>query len=258
MMIYVLLLLGLVLNIQSDATEPHSDGIKPQSDGINRQSDGIKSKLNGIKPKSDGIQSQSHDMRPQSDDNKYQSDGTKHQSDSINLQSDGIKPQSYGIESRQDDIASNKSARVEMRSRDRYTAGNTMCWPGEKCGFHQGTSYSWCITDNKRTWDYCCTGPCQYGFEEYMWCRSGHYWQYCGNAGGRDIYGRECLLSFPCGMHQEVGKESYYWCYVDAKKTWGRCCNMYSMCEQGHMDYFWCYTGYKMRSDWQYCNPSYS
>ncbi|XP_045158316.1 uncharacterized protein LOC123524297 [Mercenaria mercenaria] len=137
--------------------------------------------------------------------------------------------------------------------KDSYTAGNTLCRTGHSCGYH-GHKYSWCYVDFSGHWDYCCTGPC--GFEKgtsYMWCKAGSEWQYCGNAGTTDIQGRKCLTGFPCGVHQEEGKADYFWCYVDMKKNWDRCCEPWDPCTPKGEIYGWCYTGYKKKTIWKKC-----
>ncbi|XP_062570556.1 uncharacterized protein LOC134232586 [Saccostrea cucullata] len=137
---------------------------------------------------------------------------------------------------------------------DSFTAGNTRCRSDNRCGFNQGTSYSWCYVNFNGDWDYCCTGSC--GFNEktdYMWCRSGDRWQYCGNGGNITIGGQLCLAEFPCGMHQENGKASYYWCYTGT--YWDYCCQPWDTCSTHGYEYNWCYTGYKKQTKYQYCTP---
>ncbi|XP_060592029.1 uncharacterized protein LOC132746796 [Ruditapes philippinarum] len=132
-----------------------------------------------------------------------------------------------------------------------FTAGNTRCRQDNTCGYHS-QPYRWCYTDAQDHWDYCCSGSCDFHGYNYMWCQSGSKWQYCGNAGSIDTKGRKCLESVPCGMHQEIGKASYYWCYVDHNKNWGRCCEPWDPCNP-KSTVSGCYTGYKKYTMWQKC-----
>ncbi|KAL3847338.1 hypothetical protein ACJMK2_018253 [Sinanodonta woodiana] len=137
---------------------------------------------------------------------------------------------------------------------DRYTAGRTSCRADNKCDFHGGVSYKYCYVDYSDNWDYCCTGPCDYHQgTTYLWCESGSKSQYCGNAGNINIDGRTCYYSHPCGMHQEKGKEPFYWCYVDHKLNWNRCCRPGSKCDYHGAAYKWCYTGYQKDTSWYEC-----
>ncbi|KAL3847367.1 hypothetical protein ACJMK2_018282 [Sinanodonta woodiana] len=136
---------------------------------------------------------------------------------------------------------------------DYKTAGNSFCRPGQTCGYQEGKRYSFCYVDYSNNWDYCCTGPCDYHGKSYMWCLSGYKWQYCGDAGYLNIDGIPCYHSHPCGMHQEASKESDYWCYVDHKLSWNRCCAPSSKCDYHGLSYKWCYTGYKKDTDWYEC-----
>ncbi|KAL3847341.1 hypothetical protein ACJMK2_018256 [Sinanodonta woodiana] len=139
------------------------------------------------------------------------------------------------------------------KEKDRYTAGNTLCRADQKCDFHQGVTYKYCYVDYSNNWDYCCTGDCDYHGYTYMWCDSGDQWQYCGDPGETNIDGRPCHYAYPCGMHQEKSRASSYWCYVDHKLNWNRCCSPSSKCDYHGYSYKWCYTGYKKETNWQYC-----
>ncbi|XP_045157066.2 uncharacterized protein LOC123523457 [Mercenaria mercenaria] len=137
--------------------------------------------------------------------------------------------------------------------KDSFTAGITRCRSGNRCGYH-GYSYSWCYVDFSNSWDYCCTGSCGFGSNtNYMWCSSGSTWQYCGKAGRRDVEGRLCLKGFPCGMHQEIGKANYYWCYTDSSRNWGKCCQPWDQCKSKCGKYSACYTGYKKGTNLKKC-----
>ncbi|KAK3598709.1 hypothetical protein CHS0354_003269 [Potamilus streckersoni] len=51
------------------------------------------------------------------------------------------------------------SPQIVQPPKEDYTVGNSKCQSGNKCGYHQGTSYMWCNLD--KGWDYCCSGNCQ-------------------------------------------------------------------------------------------------
>lgn len=139
---------------------------------------------------------------------------------------------------------------------DSFTAGNSLCRYGDKCGYH-GYKYSWCYTSFSNHWDYCCTGPCgRAGGTDYWWCRSGSKWQYCGDSGrvvGTE--GKSCLPSHPCGVHNEDGKAKYYWCLKDNNRNYQYCCQPEDSCSTKGYSYNWCYTGWKKDTSWQYCTP---
>ncbi|XP_060581918.1 uncharacterized protein LOC132738438 [Ruditapes philippinarum] len=136
-------------------------------------------------------------------------------------------------------------------SSNSFTAGNTRCRQDTVCDYH-GKAYKWCYTNEQDHWDYCCTGTCDFHGYNYMWCKSGSKWQYCGDAGSVDTQGRKCVESVPCGVHQEIGKASYFWCYVDHNKNWGRCCEPWDACNPKSTT-SGCYTGYKKNTVWQKC-----
>ncbi|KAK3609881.1 hypothetical protein CHS0354_015073 [Potamilus streckersoni] len=139
---------------------------------------------------------------------------------------------------------------------ENYTAGRTMCRSNDVCGFGEGTTYSWCFVDYFHDWDYCCTGPCDYAGWSYLWCQSGSSWQYCGNCLTKDVQGRPCLDTFPCGLHlediDEIGR--FYWCYVDLEQNWDYCCAPHSKCKKYDDKTGWCYVGGDKQNDmWTYC-----
>ncbi|KAL3847331.1 hypothetical protein ACJMK2_018246 [Sinanodonta woodiana] len=133
------------------------------------------------------------------------------------------------------------------------TAGNSFCRSDHTCGYHEGQAYSFCYVDYSDNWDYCCTGKCDYHEYSYLWCASGNKWQYCGDAGLISIDGTPCHYLHPCGMHQEKGKDSTYWCYVDHRLNWRRCCAPSSKCDYYGYNYKWCYTGYKKETSAYEC-----
>ncbi|KAL3835862.1 hypothetical protein ACJMK2_021323 [Sinanodonta woodiana] len=130
-----------------------------------------------------------------------------------------------------------------LHTPQRYTAGRTLCRANTSCDNYQGTSYSWCYTDFSNRWDYCCDGECNYHDKTYLWCSAGDTWQYCGNCLTRDLQGRPCLDTFPCGVHNNELKQvmSYYWCYVDLNGNWDYCCAPHRKCRKGSKSYNWCY-----------------
>ncbi|KAL3835911.1 hypothetical protein ACJMK2_021372 [Sinanodonta woodiana] len=139
-----------------------------------------------------------------------------------------------------------------------FTAGRTMCRNNHFCGTHDNTPFSWCYTDFSDNWDYCCTGECNYYGYDYLWCKSGIRWQYCGSCLKKDVKGRQCLATFPCGLHLELGgkEDRYYWCYVDLDKNWEYCCAPHSQCAQRGYKYFWCLiSGEKSRDIYRKCVP---
>ncbi|KAL3835855.1 hypothetical protein ACJMK2_021316 [Sinanodonta woodiana] len=139
-----------------------------------------------------------------------------------------------------------------------YTAGRTLCRPNKYCGNHQQTSYSWCYTDFSDRWDYCCDGECNYYGGTYLWCSVGSTWQYCGNCLKKDVQGRQCLLTFPCGVHKNELEQGdrYYWCYVDLDGNWDYCCAPHSKCGFHSKSYTWCYVGHDTSSDaYRECVP---
>ncbi|KAL3835850.1 hypothetical protein ACJMK2_021311 [Sinanodonta woodiana] len=139
-----------------------------------------------------------------------------------------------------------------------YTAGRTMCRTNSVCGYEQGTSYKWCYTDFSNTWDYCCTGECNYYGAKYLYCSVGSTWQYCGNCLKKDIKGRPCLLTFPCGVHKKelIEGNRYYWCYVDLDLNWDYCCAPHSKCGYHSTSFNWCYIGDDTSSDaYRECVP---
>ncbi|KAL3835856.1 hypothetical protein ACJMK2_021318 [Sinanodonta woodiana] len=138
------------------------------------------------------------------------------------------------------------------------TAGRTFCRSNAKCEQELETSFSWCYTDFSDRWDYCCTGECNYYGENYLWCSVGSTWQYCGNCLKKDVQGRECLATFPCGMHKNELKSGslYYWCYVDLDGNWEYCCAPHSKCSMQSKAYNWCYVGGDITSStWSECIP---
>lgn len=140
-------------------------------------------------------------------------------------------------------------------SSDSFTAGNTLCRNGSRCDF-QGYPYKWCYVDFNDAWDYCCTSPC--GFAQntnYMWCESGSRWQHCGDAGTVTVEKQQCLSEYPCGMHQERGGADFYWCYIDAVRSWEHCCQPQDTCSKKGETYDWCWTGKENGTVWMYCQP---
>ncbi|KAK3602654.1 hypothetical protein CHS0354_024976 [Potamilus streckersoni] len=132
------------------------------------------------------------------------------------------------------------------------TAANSKCKTGIKCGYHQGTRYSWCDTDHGM--EFCCTGECQF-FKNYLRCPSGTIYAVCGNPGPKTAKGTSCLPSHPCGAHGVNGlnifTRNYYWCYTDESKAWERCCNPRSKCSRNQ-----CNTGIIINAfAWHECKP---
>ncbi|KAK3592316.1 hypothetical protein CHS0354_000872 [Potamilus streckersoni] len=172
---------------------------------------------------------------------------------SINTTEQRIKSQDYINQTeRNPNLRSNKDTQI-------FTAGNTMCRRDNKCGYHQRQRYKWCYTDYSDNWDFCCTGECWWNQNaSYMWYQSGIRWTYCGGEQIHDIQNRECLLTFPCGLHQEVtGKtQRYYWCYVDLAHNWDYCCAPDSPCEKRGYSYYWCHVVNSLYSSlWKECIP---
>ncbi|KAL3888712.1 hypothetical protein ACJMK2_001075, partial [Sinanodonta woodiana] len=127
-----------------------------------------------------------------------------------------------------------------------FTAGNTMCRNGGHCGYANGTSHSWCYIDYNGKWDYCCTTQCENRGKNYLLCSSGSQQEYfCGDAGKKDIHGRNCLPSHPCGLHHGENKPNFgfFWCYVDINHTWGKCCHPDDTCTDKGQGYSSCRTG---------------
>ncbi|KAK3586209.1 hypothetical protein CHS0354_030847, partial [Potamilus streckersoni] len=143
--------------------------------------------------------------------------------------------------------------------KDTITAANAKCKEGTRCGYHQGTTYSWCETDHG--WEYCCTEKC-IRFEDRMLCRTGRIgFVFCGNPGSRTITGESCLPSHPCGSYGLTSISAtfynYYWCYTDEKKHWQRCCSPLDKCRDRDDGYGnWCYTALIIgRDSWRHCTP---
>ncbi|KAK3610957.1 hypothetical protein CHS0354_039009 [Potamilus streckersoni] len=143
--------------------------------------------------------------------------------------------------------------KLQQRSTSEWTAGNTKCRHGNVCGYHQSTTYSYCYVDYSYNWDYCCTSACDYFGKDYLWCSAGSEWQYCGDAGYVGVDNIGCYYSHKCGAHQEYGKENYFWCYIDHKLNWRKCCAPSSPCDTYGLLYKWCYTGLKNISYWEHC-----
>ncbi|KAK3590530.1 hypothetical protein CHS0354_010634 [Potamilus streckersoni] len=103
------------------------------------------------------------------------------------------------------------------------TASNLACRPGQSCGRH-GYSYTWCYTDAKNFWDYCCDGPCKYDSYDGLRCKSGTYDVFCGNPGPITALGNECKSWHTCGHHLY----EYFWCYTPT--SWEYCCHPNETC----------------------------
>ncbi|KAK3611127.1 hypothetical protein CHS0354_014874 [Potamilus streckersoni] len=135
----------------------------------------------------------------------------------------------------------------EISISTRYTAGGTMCRQDSNCGFHVGTSYSWCYVDYSDDWDYCCTAQCiwRIGKGGKPKCVSGNTFQYCSapDDDAKDVDLRPCLPTHPCGIHNEGGTSEYYWCYVDLNRNWGFCCSPFVPCAKYGRSYYWCDAG---------------
>ncbi|KAK3591198.1 hypothetical protein CHS0354_003826 [Potamilus streckersoni] len=181
-----------------------------------------------------------------------------------NIQSHwSINKAEQSIES-QDDI-NQEERNPNLRSGPRliivWTAGNTMCRTNNYCKYDQDAKYMWCLTDYDNGWDYCCTGECDFHGKTYMWCQTGTQWTYCGGNLTNDIHSRQCLATFPCGMHQEIigNNERYFWCYVDLVQNWDYCCAPWSPCNKHGYGYYWCYVvNSKLSDNWQNCIPKLS
>ncbi|CAH1781254.1 unnamed protein product [Owenia fusiformis] len=146
------------------------------------------------------------------------------------------------------------------------TAGNSLCRPDHRCGFHE-EAYYWCFTTLDDDWDYCCTGACDYHAEDFLHCESGSEWQFCGDAGTvttghrQDNVPYNCRSDHPCGLHRDTGDFNYYWCFVDST-SWDYCC---SPREYDHLcdfnrgaPYRWCkYTYHRdyILNEWAFCTP---
>ncbi|KAL3836069.1 hypothetical protein ACJMK2_021522 [Sinanodonta woodiana] len=130
------------------------------------------------------------------------------------------------------------------------TAGRTFCRSNAKCGRGLRSSFRWCHTDFNDRWDYCCDGECNYHGKTFLWCSAGKTWQYCGNCLTKDVQGRSCLSTFPCGVHKnELNQgDRYYWCYVDLDGNWEYCCAPHSKCSMQSKSYNWCYIGVDTKS----------
>ncbi|KAK3600450.1 hypothetical protein CHS0354_037856 [Potamilus streckersoni] len=145
-----------------------------------------------------------------------------------------------------------------QRSDDEFTAGNTKCRIDNKCGYHQGTEYSWCYTDYSDKYGYCCIDRCRKEDKPYFWCSAGKswkHWQYCGGYEVTDVTGRPCLETHKCGAHYEDGENGFHWCFVDLNRNWGYCCSPNHFCDRHGGEYPWCYItirDYDM--NWRYCN----
>ena len=169
---------------------------------------------------------------------------------------DGVYLPQYQSEMRMNTTERNPLSKQEYSSANHkpvITAGNSLCRSDTYCDFHQNADYNYCYIDYSNNWDYCCVGRCDYHGYSYQWCQSGIEWQYCGNAGNINIDGIQCHYASGCGMHQEKSRGATYWCYVDHKLNWNRCCAPHSKCGHYGYKYTWCYTGYKRNTHWSYC-----
>ena len=132
------------------------------------------------------------------------------------------------------------------------TLDGTHCRHGHKCDRH-GEDYSWCYTDWRDNWDYCCENDCTFRGESYMWCRTGaskKSWSYCSQRSSMiTITGKRCLQEHECGLHGE----SDYWCYIDLTKKREYCCQPWHPCGYHGEKYKWCYCGRSKETTWQYC-----
>ncbi|KAK3602655.1 hypothetical protein CHS0354_024977 [Potamilus streckersoni] len=141
-----------------------------------------------------------------------------------------------------------------------FSAGNTKCWPTNKCGKHDGKPYSWCYTDEyKQVEEKCCTGECTVYttvVDRKTWkffkCLSGEEGVDCGSPGLRNVKGTNCLTSHPCGTHGY----KFYWCYTDVWNYWEYCCHPLSICSvNGNPNNHWCYIDYHFGTYWRNCIP---
>ncbi|KAK3591196.1 hypothetical protein CHS0354_003822 [Potamilus streckersoni] len=164
---------------------------------------------------------------------------------------------------RSQDSINQREHNLNLRSKffpiHHWTAGNTLCRGNNYCDFHQSTKYTWCFTDYSDSWDYCCTGSCDFHQNSYVWCQTGTEWAYCGGNQTYDIQARHCLATFPCGLHQEVpgNDERHFWCYVDLRLNWDYCCAPWNTCDKHGYSYNWCYImNSKLSDKWQECIPT--
>ncbi|KAK3598950.1 hypothetical protein CHS0354_036267 [Potamilus streckersoni] len=142
---------------------------------------------------------------------------------------------------------------------DNYTVGYTLCRSNHKCG-NYGYEYKWCYTTNRNNWDYCCANECKTRYfrnGNFYVCSVGNEQMFCGGGGFRNVKGPTCLSSYPCGLHNDVKVEGYFWCYTD--KSWDYCCHPDDKCGKHGESYNWCYTGYDKGKNsngyWAYCTP---
>ncbi|KAL3837066.1 hypothetical protein ACJMK2_022453 [Sinanodonta woodiana] len=106
------------------------------------------------------------------------------------------------------------------------TISNVPCRDNHRCERH-GYLYTWCYTDSRDNWDYCCDTPCEYDDTNALRCKSGRFDKLCGSPGMKTADGGNCVGWWPCGHHDY----EYYWCYTDNYgKAWGYCCHPNATC----------------------------
>ncbi|KAL3837061.1 hypothetical protein ACJMK2_022497 [Sinanodonta woodiana] len=106
------------------------------------------------------------------------------------------------------------------------TISNVPCRENHRCERH-GYSYTWCYTDSRDNWDYCCDSPCVYDATNALRCKSGNSFKFCGSPGMKSALLQTCVGWWPCGHHGY----NYYWCYTDNEgKSWDFCCHPNAMC----------------------------
>ncbi|KAL3837060.1 hypothetical protein ACJMK2_022447 [Sinanodonta woodiana] len=106
------------------------------------------------------------------------------------------------------------------------TISNVPCRNNHRCERH-GYSYTWCYTDSRDNWDYCCDTPCAYDKTNALLCKSGSYVKFCGSPGIQTVFLETCVDWWPCGHHDY----NYYWCYTDNEgKNWDYCCHPNASC----------------------------
>ncbi|KAK3583982.1 hypothetical protein CHS0354_027773, partial [Potamilus streckersoni] len=127
----------------------------------------------------------------------------------------------------------------------RFTAGNTKCRWNHKCGFHNGTEYSWCYTNYHWGWEHCCAGPCSIvDVNSRFQCETGNGMIQCSPIRWRTVSNKTCISSYACGSHgtSEALHKSFF-CYIDENRAIDFCCHPVDNCRDRKDGYGkWCYT----------------
>ncbi|KAL3837120.1 hypothetical protein ACJMK2_022501 [Sinanodonta woodiana] len=133
------------------------------------------------------------------------------------------------------------------------TINNIPCRDNHRCERHPD-NYTWCYTDSRNNWDYCCDTPCQYDDKNALLCKSGTFDKFCGSPGMTTALRKNCVDWKPCGHYEYP----YYWCYTDNSKNWDYCCHPNAKCfDHGRYTGIECNIGMirNKSSYWAPCKP---